>query len=63
VESRLCLIEWPERGAGFLPEADILIEIVQLDKGRKVTISGQSEQAKIIISQLDRETNGVTSAD
>ena len=63
VESRLCLIEWPERGAGFLPEADILIEIVQLDKGRKVTIRGQSEQAKIIISQLDRETNGVTSAD
>ena len=63
VESRLCLIEWPERGAGFLPEADILIEIVQLDEGRKVTLSGQSEQAKKIISQLDREKNGVNSAD
>jgi tRNA threonylcarbamoyladenosine biosynthesis protein TsaE len=63
VESRLCLIEWPERGVGFLPEADILIEIVQLDEGRKVTLSGQSEQAKKIISQLDREKNGVNSAD
>jgi tRNA threonylcarbamoyladenosine biosynthesis protein TsaE len=63
VESRLCLIEWPERGAGFLPEADILIEIVQLDEGRKVILSGQSEQAKKIISQLDREKNGVNSAD
>ena len=63
VESRLCLIEWPERGVGFLPEADILIEIAQLDEGRKVTLSGQSEQAKKIISQLDREKNGVNSAD
>ncbi|ETN91521.1 ADP-binding protein [Gammaproteobacteria bacterium MOLA455] len=63
VESRLCLVEWPERGVGFLPEADILIEIVQLPKGRKLTLSGNSEQARIIISQLDRETTGVNSAD
>ena len=63
VESRLCLVEWPERGAGFLPEADILIEIVQLHEGRKLTLSGQSEQAKKILSQLNRETTGVNSAD
>ena len=63
VESRLCLVEWPERGAGFLPEADMLIEIVQLHDGRKLTLSGRSEQARIIISQLDRDANGVNSAD
>ena len=63
VESRLCLVEWPERGAGFLPEADMLIEIVQLHEGRKLTLSGQSEQAKKILSQLNRETTGVNSAD
>ncbi|MDG1496240.1 MAG: tRNA (adenosine(37)-N6)-threonylcarbamoyltransferase complex ATPase subunit type 1 TsaE [Porticoccaceae bacterium] len=63
VESRLCLIEWPERGAGFLPEVDILVEIVQLNEGRKVTLSGKSQQARVIISQLDRETYGVSGAD
>jgi len=63
VESQLCLVEWPERGAGFLPKADMLIEIVQLHKGRKLTLSAQSEQANIIISQLDREADEVTSAD
>lgn len=63
VESRLCLVEWPERGAGFLPEADMLIEIVQLYQGRKLTLSGQSQQAKKILSQLNRETTGVNSAD
>lgn len=63
VESRLCLVEWPERGAGFLPEADMLIEIVQLHEGRKLTLSGNSEQARKIISQLDSDENGVSSAD
>ena len=63
VESQLCLVEWPERGAGFLPEADMLIEIVQLAEGRKLTLNGRSEQAKNIISQLDREITGVNSAD
>jgi tRNA threonylcarbamoyladenosine biosynthesis protein TsaE len=63
VESRLGLVEWPERGAGFLPEADMLIEIVQLHEGRKLTLSGNSEQARKIISQLDSDENGVSSAD
>ena len=63
VESQVCLVEWPGRGAGFLPEADMLIEIVQLAEGRKLTLNGRSEQAKNIISQLDREITGVNSAD
>jgi hypothetical protein len=46
-----------------LPEADMLIEIVQLAEGRKLTLNGRSEQAKNIISQLDREITGDNSAD
>ena len=59
VGSRLCLIEWPERGAGFMPEADILIEIIQQGDGRLLTLGGASERAARIISQLDSEGNGV----
>ena len=59
VGSRLCLIEWPERGAGFMPEADLLIEIIQQGDGRLLTLGGASERAARIISQLDSEGNGV----
>ena len=59
VESRLCLIEWPERGVGFMPEADLLIEIIQQGDGRRLSLSGVSERADGIISQLDSEGNGV----
>ena len=52
-DSRLCLIEWPQRGAGFLPEADILIDIVQCKNGRQVTLSGSSAVAIKILGQLD----------
>lgn len=34
----IILIEWPERGAGFLPVPDILLEIEILDEGRRVSI-------------------------
>lgn len=33
------LIEWPERGAGFLPEADIKCELVIVKNERNVTIT------------------------
>lgn len=33
----LSLIEWPERGAGVLPPADLEIEIVRAGTGRRLT--------------------------
>ena len=35
-EKALCLVEWPEMAKGFLPEADLFIEIVYADQGRDV---------------------------
>jgi len=34
----LCLIEWPERGAGILPEADLQVSISYRDSGRQVSL-------------------------
>ncbi len=34
----LCLIEWPERGAGVLPAADLDIEITVQDGGRQLRL-------------------------
>jgi tRNA threonylcarbamoyladenosine biosynthesis protein TsaE len=38
----LCLIEWPEKGAGHLPPWDLSIELVVLAEGRKVLINANS---------------------
>jgi len=40
----LCLIEWPEKGVGVLPEADIDILIEPWNEGRQVTFTSHSEK-------------------
>lgn len=52
-EAQLCLIEWPERGQGFLPQADIAIEISQSGDGRCVTLAAYSDVGEQLVGQLD----------
>jgi tRNA threonylcarbamoyladenosine biosynthesis protein TsaE len=51
----LCILEWPERGAGFLPPADILVEITGEGAGRKLVVTAQSALGGAV---LDRIGNG-----
>jgi len=37
-EARLWLVEWPERGRGALPPADLLIELAVEDNGRRCVL-------------------------
>jgi tRNA threonylcarbamoyladenosine biosynthesis protein TsaE len=39
----LWLIEWPERGAGRLPEADLVITLSAGDDGHDIEVSARSE--------------------
>ncbi|MGR6872788.1 tRNA (adenosine(37)-N6)-threonylcarbamoyltransferase complex ATPase subunit type 1 TsaE [Pseudomonas sp. HK3] len=43
-DDTLCLIEWPEKGAGVLPEADIDIVIEPWQQGRELTFNSHSEK-------------------
>ena len=52
-EAKLCLIEWPERGQGFLPQADIAVEISQSGEGRCVTLDAYSLYGEQLLDQLD----------
>lgn len=54
-DGKLCLIEWPERGQGFLPIADIAIEISQPEHGRCVTLRAHSAVGMQLISQLEAD--------
>ena len=45
-EDALCLIEWPQQGAGFLPKADLTITIGQHKTGRQLTLSPQGTRGE-----------------
>lgn len=42
-DGSICLMEWPERGKGILPEPDLLIDVVVEGLGRKITVSAKSD--------------------
>jgi len=53
----LCLIEWPERGEGFLPAADVSISIMHEKGGRRVTVQAYSVSGEELVRQIARGTS------
>jgi tRNA threonylcarbamoyladenosine biosynthesis protein TsaE len=53
----LCLIEWPEKGAGFLPKPDLTITIGPQDSGRSLKILSQGSRGESWCAALALETN------
>lgn len=52
----LCLIEWPERGAGYLPQADLQLQLTQQGELRNVQLgAGSQAGSKIITILTDNE--------
>lgn len=51
-EANLCLIEWPERGAGFLPKPDIEISLTTQGEGRLVSWQSRSPHGERIAQRL-----------
>ena len=51
----LCLVEWPERGKDFLPNADLIVEILVRETQREFRIVANSELGKDIVAQLTIE--------
>ena len=48
----VCLVEWPERGLGALPSADLVINIAQEGRGRRVLLGADSEQGKRVLARM-----------
>jgi tRNA threonylcarbamoyladenosine biosynthesis protein TsaE len=53
----LAFIEWPERGRGVLPPADLGVEIDYIENGRQVTLVGFSSAGERVVRQLDAMDN------
>lgn len=48
----ICLIEWAEKGAGLLANADLVINIRYADNARQIELIPQNEQGKEIIQSV-----------
>ncbi len=51
-ESAILLIEWPQRAQGWLPEADLTIQIDHAESGRSVELRVGSPSGQHILNQL-----------
>ncbi|MGB1238848.1 MAG: tRNA (adenosine(37)-N6)-threonylcarbamoyltransferase complex ATPase subunit type 1 TsaE [Pseudomonadales bacterium] len=50
--STLSLIEWPQRGEGFLPQADLTVEIAYHSDGRTLAFSAGTEKGRAAADTL-----------
>jgi tRNA threonylcarbamoyladenosine biosynthesis protein TsaE len=51
-ETSICLVEWPERGAGILPPADLEINIEREGSGRRMRFCGASPLGERVVKLL-----------
>jgi len=51
-EKSICIVEWPERGHGLLPEADISVQINYVGDRREVEIVPGSDKGQQLLSKL-----------
>jgi len=49
-----CFIEWPEKGAGLLANADIIINMVYQDEQRIIDLQANSIRGEGVLLQLER---------
>ncbi|WP_027695388.1 tRNA (adenosine(37)-N6)-threonylcarbamoyltransferase complex ATPase subunit type 1 TsaE [Vibrio litoralis] len=49
----ICLVEWPEKGEGLLPLADLDIELRYVDVQRQVVITANNEYGQSLVSKLE----------
>lgn len=51
-ERALLLVEWPERGAGVLPAADLVIRLEYAGSGRRVTLDASSAAGEQLLEKV-----------
>lgn len=52
LEKDILLIEWPDKGSGFLPVADVEVNILYENQGRNVCLNAKTEKGNRFLKQL-----------
>jgi len=53
VDAADCLVEWPEKGHGALPVADLVVRLCVASSGRDVRINAETEYGRKLLENLD----------
>ena len=51
-EQSVLLVEWPQRGDGWLPEPDLLIDIQHRETGRLISLSAFTPVGEEVLSRI-----------
>ena len=54
IDADKLLIEWPDKGQGFLPAADLIIKISYLNEGRQIDLKALTDRGNHLLKQIDR---------
>ncbi len=54
-ERSLCLIEWPERAAGELPQANLAITLTVCDQGRRASLDATTKLGERCLLELEQQ--------
>ena len=57
------LVEWPQRGEGVLPVADLLVSIEYFGSGRQVSLYAHSQAGERVLRQLHADPNSAGDLD
>lgn len=62
-DATLWLVEWPERGAGFLAQPDMRVDLEIEGQGRRANVSGVSESGRNWVARLQTVNRSRVAAD
>ena len=54
-DDALCLVEWPSRGDGWLPQADLHIHLTLEGAGRRATLEGLTQRGQQWLGKLQAD--------
>ena len=52
-DQAICLLEWPEKAEGYLPQADLILHLSYRDSGRDVVIESGSDLGESLLGSLN----------
>ncbi|QSA98553.1 tRNA (adenosine(37)-N6)-threonylcarbamoyltransferase complex ATPase subunit type 1 TsaE [Methylococcus sp. EFPC2] len=50
----VCFIEWPERGAGVLPPADLDLTLAMQGPGRELRMTASTPAGRVLLQSIDK---------
>lgn len=51
-QNNVIIVEWPDKGAGFLPPADLTINITYQEPGREIELAANNRKGERLLAQL-----------